>query len=214
MIKIKEDFFFGWLFIRNYTRQKVKDQLLWRAEKYILKVCVCGWVCGCGGGCVLNVAAAGAAVHVNLKGSHGARCDIRLSVQGRSSHSPWLQAVIGRTDAEAETSICWPPDVKNWLTGKDLDAGKDWGQEEKGMTDDEMVGWHHRLNGPEFEQALGVGDGQGSLACCSPWGHKMSDTIEQLNWTDGSRLWFWLLSSHPYSFPDTKLHPLPSSCLF
>ena len=69
-----------------------------------------------------------------------------------SSHPAWLQAVIGRTDAEAETSIHWPPDVKNWLTGKDLDSGKDWRQEEKGMTEDEMVGWHQRLDGPEFEQ--------------------------------------------------------------
>ena len=88
---------------------------------------------------------------------------------------------IGRADTEAETPILWPPDVKSWLTGKDLDAGKDWGQEEKGITEDEMVGWHHRLNGLEFEQALGVGDGQGSLACCSPWGHKESDMTEQLN---------------------------------
>ena len=72
--------------------------------------------------------------------------------------------------------------MKNWLTGKDPDAGKDWRHEEKGMTEYEMVGWHHRLDGHEFEQALGVGDGQGSLGCCSPWGHKESDTTEQLNW--------------------------------
>ena len=77
----------------------------------------------------------------------------------------------------------WPPDVKNWLIGKDPDAGIDWRQEEKGMTEDEMVGWHHWLNGHEFEQALKVGDGQGSLACCSPWGCKESDTTEWLNWT-------------------------------
>ena len=79
---------------------------------------------------------------------------------------------IGRTDAEAETPIFWPPDATNWLIGKAPDAGKDWRQEEKGTTEDEMVGWHHRLNGHEFEQALGVGDRQGSLLCCSPWGHK------------------------------------------
>ena len=85
---------------------------------------------------------------------------------------------IGRTDAE--TPILWPPDVKNWLIGKDPDAGKDWGQE-KGMTEDETVGWHHRLGGHEFEQAPGAGEGQGSLACCSPWGRKESDTTEQLN---------------------------------
>ena len=91
---------------------------------------------------------------------------------------------IGRTDAEAETPIFWLPDAKNWLIGKDPDAGKDWRWEEKGMTEDEMVRWHHRLNGHEFEQALGVGDGQGGLACCSPWGHKESDWTEQMNWTD------------------------------
>ena len=87
---------------------------------------------------------------------------------------------IGRTDAEAETPILWSPEVKNQLTGKDPDAGKD-GKQEKGMIEDEMVGWHHQLDGQEFEQALGVGDGQGSLACCSLWGHKQSDKTEQLN---------------------------------
>ena len=90
---------------------------------------------------------------------------------------------IGRTDAEAEAPILWPPDTKNWLIGKDPDAGKDWRQE-KGTTDDEMVGWHHRLNGHESEQAPGVGDGQGRLACCSPWGRPESDTTEGLNWTE------------------------------
>jgi len=89
---------------------------------------------------------------------------------------------IGRTDAEAETPILWPPDVKNWLLGKDPKAGKDWRQEEKGTTEDEMVGCHHWLDGHQFEQALGVGDGQGSLACCSPWGCKESDRTERLNW--------------------------------
>ena len=91
---------------------------------------------------------------------------------------------IGRTDVEAETPILWPPDAKSWLVEKDPDAGKDWGQEEKGMTEDEIVGWHHRLDGHEFEQALGVGDGQGSLVCCSLWGHKESDMSDWLNWTD------------------------------
>ena len=87
---------------------------------------------------------------------------------------------IGRTDAETEAPILWPPDVKNWLIEKDPDAGKDWRQEEKGTTEDEMVGWHHQLDGHEFEQAPGVGDGQGSLVCCSPWSHKESDTTEWL----------------------------------
>ena len=88
---------------------------------------------------------------------------------------------IGRTDVEAETPILWPPDVKSWLIWKDPDAGKDWGQEEKVMTEDEMVGWHHLLNGREFEWTPGVGDWQGGLACCGSWGHKESDTTEQLN---------------------------------
>ena len=84
---------------------------------------------------------------------------------------------IGRSGVEAETPILWLPDAKNWLIGKDPDAEKDWGQEEKGTTEDEMVGWLHQLDGHEFEQALGVGDGQGSLACCSPWGRKELDMI-------------------------------------
>ena len=91
---------------------------------------------------------------------------------------------IGRTDAEAETLILWPHDAKNWLFRKDPDAGKNWRHEEKGMTEDEMVGWHHWLDGHEFEQAPGDGDGQGSPACCSPRGCKQSDMTEQLNWTD------------------------------
>ena len=93
-----------------------------------------------------------------------------------------LWIFLGRTDAEAETPILWPPDVKNWLTGKDTDAGKDWRQEEKGTTKDEIDGWHHRLDGHEYEQALEAADGQGSLVCCSLWGHKKSDTTEGLNW--------------------------------
>ena len=87
----------------------------------------------------------------------------------------------GMTDAEAETPILGPPDVKNWLIGKDPDAGKYWEQEEKETTENEMVGWHHQLDGHEFEQAPGDGEGQGGLACCSPWNRKQSDTTEQLN---------------------------------
>ena len=89
---------------------------------------------------------------------------------------------IGRTDAEAEPPILWPPHMKSWLIGKDPDAGRDWGQEEKGTTEDEMAGWHHRLNGHEFEWTPGVGDGQGGLACWDSWGHKELDTTERLNW--------------------------------
>ena len=91
---------------------------------------------------------------------------------------------IGRIDAEAETPILWPSDVKSWLTGKDPNAGKDWGQEEKQTTENEMVGWHHRLNGHEFGWTPGVGDGQGGLACCSTRGRKESDMTERLNWTE------------------------------
>ena len=90
---------------------------------------------------------------------------------------------IGRTDAKAEAPILWPPDVKNWLIWKAPDAGKDWRPEERGTTEDEIAGWSHRLNGHEFEQALGVGDGWGNLACCRPWGLKESDMTERLNWT-------------------------------
>ena len=89
---------------------------------------------------------------------------------------------IGRTDVEAEIPILWPPYVNSWLIWKDPDAGKDWGQE-KGLTEEEMVGWHHWLNGCEFGWTPGVGDGQGGLAWCSSWGHKESDMTEWLNWT-------------------------------
>ena len=92
---------------------------------------------------------------------------------------------FGRTDAEAETPVLWPPHAKSWLIEKDPDAGRDWGQEEKGMTEDEMAGWHHGLNAHEFGWTLGVGDGQGGLACCNSWGRKESDMTEQLNLTEG-----------------------------
>ena len=95
---------------------------------------------------------------------------------------------IGRIDVEAETPILWPPDEKSWLIGKDPDAGKDWGQEEKGTTEDEMVGWHHQLDGHGFWWTPGVVDGQGGLACCSSWGHKESDTTKRLNWTEHQRI--------------------------
>ena len=97
----------------------------------------------------------------------------------------WI--LIGRTDAEAETPLLWPPDVKNWLIWKDPD---DWGQEEKGTTEDEMAGWHHWLDGRKFEWTPGVGDGQAGLACCDSWGCKESDTTERLIWSD---LIWWLI---------------------
>ena len=97
----------------------------------------------------------------------------------RKRNQSWI--FTGRTDAEAEAPILWPPDAKNWLIGKDLDVGKDWRQEEKGTTEDEMVGWHHRLSGHESEQILGNSERQGNLACYSPWGRKESDTAGWLN---------------------------------
>ena len=105
----------------------------------------------------------------------------------QSVHSKGDQSWVffGRTDAKAETPILWPPHAMSWLIGKDSDAGRDWGQEEKGTTEDEMAGWHHWLDGRGSEWTLGVGDGQGGLACHDSWGHKEWDTTEQLNWTDG-----------------------------
>ena len=113
-------------------------------------------------------------------------CKIKpVSPKGSQS---WI--LTGRTEAEAEAPILWSPDSKNWLIRKNPDAGKDWRLEEKGPTEDERVGWHHRLNGHEFEQAPGVGDGQGSLACCSPWksqrvGH---DWMTRLNWDEDTEV--------------------------
>ena len=147
-------------------------------------------------------------------------------------NQPWI--FIARTDAEAP--ILWSHDVKNWLIGKDPDAGKDWRQEEKETTEDEMVGWHHQLNGHEFEQALGVGDGQGSLVCCSPWVLKELNMTERLNWTElkglptevwpvlsnyihkdpvskwGHILRYWVLEfSFLFFFRKTQLNPFRSS---
>ena len=109
----------------------------------------------------------------------------------------------GRTDAKAETPILWLPHVKSWLIGKDSDAGRDWRQKEKGTTEVEMAGWHHRLDGHEFGWTPGVGDGQGGLACCNSWGCKELDTTERLNWTERcnlsiqvcSRLWVLTICS-------------------
>ena len=103
---------------------------------------------------------------------------------------------IGRTDVEAEAPILGPPDAKKWLIGKDPDTRKDWRQEEKTTTEDEMVGWHHQLDGHEFEQAPGVGDGHGSLACCSPWVRKESDTTQWLSWTE------WRSNTSGYKLPN------------
>ena len=113
-------------------------------------------------------------------------CKEIKSVNPKGNQS-WI--FIGRTNAKAETPILWPPDAKNLLIGKDSDGGKVWRLEEKGMTEDEMVGCHHQLNGHEFQWVPGVGDGQGGLTCCSRWNPKESDMTEQFNWlTDGDYL--------------------------
>ena len=122
----------------------------------------------------------------------------------------------GRTDAEAETPILWPPHAKSWLIGKDSDARRDWGQEEKGTTEDEMVGWHHWLNAHEFGWTLEVGDGQGGLACCDSWGRKELDTTERLNWTEPTAKLPCFILTHfwndfldkTYIFHTTKLYLL------
>ena len=106
--------------------------------------------------------------------------DCKIKPVHPKGNQSWI--FIGRTDAEAEIPMLWPPDAKNWLLGKDPDTGKDWRQEEE-TTEDEVVRWHHRLNGYEFEWTPGVDDGQ-ETACCSPWGRKESDTTEQMNWTE------------------------------
>ena len=124
------------------------------------------------------------------------------TVHPRGNQS-WI--VTGRTDAEAEALLLWPPDVKNWLIGKDPNAGKDWGQEEKEMTEDEMVGWHHRLYGHGFEKTLGDSEGQGSLACCSPWDQK--DWTRLSDWTT-TTMWK-VLDSH-VTYEKAKLRKFQS----
>ena len=126
---------------------------------------------------------------------------------------PWV--LFGRNDAKAETPVLWPPHAKSWLIGKDSDAGREWGQEEKGKTEDEMAGWHHQLDGHEFEWTPIDGEGQGGLACCDSWGGKESDTTEQLNWSDN---WIafpglprWLSGKYATQPRDTASIPGPGS---
>ena len=146
-----------------------------------------------------------------------------LGLQGDPTSPSYRRSVLGvhwKDWCLAETPVLWPPHAKSWLIGKDPDAGKDWGQKEKGTTEDEMVRWHHRLNGHGFGWTLGVGDGQGSL-CCSSWGHKESDMTERLNWTELSksdtffhhlkkylwglpRIWYIGLWEHNLKFWDQK----------
>ena len=124
---------------------------------------------------------------------------------------PWV--FFGRNDAKAETPVLWPPHVKSWLIGKDSDAGRDWRQEEKGTTKDEMAGWHHRLDGLESEWTPGVGDGQGGLVCCNSWGRKELDTTERLNLTEVKNMWRTLFTKWSSVWPlftkDLNLFPQP-----
>ena len=115
---------------------------------------------------------------------------------------------FGRNNAKAETPVLWPPHVKCWLIGNDSDAERDWGQEEKGTTEDEMAGWHHRLDGHEFGWTLGVGDGQQGLACCNSWGRKELDMTEWLNWTELNHSHAHILNSL-FQFSFTLGFPLP-----
>ena len=117
---------------------------------------------------------------------------LRVPWTARRSNQSILKEIspcvfIGRTDAKAKTPILWPPHAKSWLIGEDFDSWRDWGQEEEETTEGEMAGWHHRLDGREFEWTLGVDDGEEGLACCNSWGCKESDTTERLNWTVNSR---------------------------
>ena len=123
--------------------------------------------------------------------SRGLQGDPSIHPKG---HQSWV--FIGRTDAEAGTPIFWPPHAKSWLIGKDTNSGRDWGQEEKGTTEDEMAGWHHWLDGRESEWTLGVGDGHGGLVCCDSWGHKALDMTERLNWTEAEWVGHNLVTEH------------------
>ena len=114
---------------------------------------------------------------------------------------PW--DFFGRNDAKAESPVLWPPHVKSWLIGGDSDAGRDWEQEEKGTTEDEMAGWHHWLNGHESEWTPGVDDGQGGLACCNSWGRKESDTTERLIWSDSPKTYERLCAHKDVREPTT-----------
>ena len=138
-----------------------------------------------------------------------------------SEDQPW--DFFGRNDAKAEAPVLWPPHAKSWLIGKDSDAGRDWRQEEKGTTEDEMAGWRHWLNGRESEWTPGVGDGQGGLACCDSWGRKESDTTERLNWTEmfvRIPLWrhlvldfcLFIQRSHSLIYQFCNVLPCPFSC--
>ena len=127
---------------------------------------------------------------------------LRVPWTTRRSNQTTLQEVNPEYAVEGLTPLLWPPDLKRWLTGKDPDAGKEWGQEEKGAAEDQMVGWHHRLNAHEFEQTPGHSEGQARLVCYSPWGHKESDTTEELNIRSSKKIRRYCtsqLSIHPFN---------------
>ena len=176
----------------DQTRQYIKKQRHYFADKgtssqsYGFSIChVQVWVLDCKEDWAQNWCFLTLVLEKTLKSPLD--CKVIKPVNSKGNQS-WI--FIGRTDAEAETPILWPLDVKNGLIEKDPDAGKDWRQEEKGMTEDEMVGWHHWLNGHEFEQVPGDGKGQGGLMCCSPWGHKEWDMTEWLNNNNQSKYVF------------------------
>ena len=132
-----------------------------------------------------------------------------LGLQGDPTSPFWRRSTLGflwRNDAKAETPVLWPPHEKSWLIGKNSDAGRDWGQEEKGTTEDEMAGWHHRLDGRESEWTPGDGDEQGGLACCNSWGRKESDMTEQLNWTELILSSFDMFFLHRYLYIKIQYH--------
>ena len=118
--------------------------------------------------------------------------------------------LFGGNDAKAKTPVLWPPHVKSWLIGKNSDAGRDWGQEEKGTTEDEMAGWHHWLDGRGSEWTPGVGDGQGGLACCDSWGHKESDMTKRLKWTEQ---WLYIRKSKKINIKSPKFYLFNCGCL-
>ena len=140
------------------------------------------------------------------------KCRSDIVGLGKTSNLQFLRdqswVFFGSTDAKAETPILWPPHAKSWLIGKDSDAGRGWGQEEKGTTEDEMAGWHHRLDGHEFGWTRDVGNGQGGLACCNSWGHRELDTTERLNWNEMNwkfPTWCWNFTSKDHIHQIAKI---------
>ena len=132
-------------------------------------------------------------------------------IQPVHSEGDQLWDFFGRNDDKAEAPVLWPPHAKSWPIGKDFDAGRDWGQEEKGMTKDEMAGWHHWLNGRESEWTPEDGDGQGGLVCCDSWGCRESDTTERLSWTELN--WYSLRCNETWAMQNTVFHNFLTSIL-